>query len=140
MCVRCDCGPIPPERYGVARMLVHAGVDRYSLAERVLLLPTTMAEHLEARYARLWARVRRLLLEVNRLEAALVLSGFGEEVEDRWAQRFPWKVPEAAASDVVEEGLHEEVPSVSWRGSPHWGRSTRGSPPTRRSPSSSRSA
>ena len=97
-------------------MLVHAGVDRYSLAERVSLLSPKMVEHLEGRYARLWARVQRLLLEVHRLEASLVLTGFGEEVEDRWAQRLPWKVPEAAPSDVAEEGLHEEVPEreLAW--------------------------
>ncbi|MBL0692317.1 hypothetical protein [Comamonas sp. JC664] len=94
----------------MARMLVHAGVDRYALADRVSLLPATLAERLEGRYARLWARVQRLLLEVSRIEEGLVLKGFREEVEDRWVQRFPWKVPEATASEVVEEGLHEEVP------------------------------
>ncbi|WP_284664571.1 hypothetical protein [Myxococcus sp. SDU36] len=97
-------------------MLVHAGVDRYALADRVVLLPTSMAEHLEARYARMWARVRRLLVGVRRCEQALLLQGFEEEVEDRWAQRLPWHVPEEASAGEPEEGLHTAVPAPE----PRW--------------------
>lgn len=115
LCPRCDCGPVPPERYGAARMLVHAGVDRYALADRVLLLPTSMAEQLEARYARMWAHVRRLLVDVRRYEQALLLRGFEEEVEDRWAQRLPWHVPEEEPAAEPEEGLHTAVPALESR-------------------------
>ncbi|WP_240358554.1 hypothetical protein [Myxococcus vastator] len=96
-------------------MLVHAGVDRYALADRVVLLPTSMAERLEARYARMWARVRRLLVDVRRCEQALLLQGFEEEVEDRWAQRLPWHVPEEASAGEPEEGLHTAVPAPELR-------------------------
>ncbi|QDE66284.1 hypothetical protein BHS09_04320 [Myxococcus xanthus] len=116
LCPRCDCGPVPPERYGAARMLVHAGVDRYALADRVLLLPTSMAEQLESRYARMWAHVRRLLVDVRRSEQALFLQGFEEEVEDRWVQRLPWHVPEEEPAAELEEGLHTAVPAQE----PRW--------------------
>ncbi|MFP2958645.1 hypothetical protein ACLEPN_12545 [Myxococcus sp. 1LA] len=115
LCPRCDCGPVSPEHYGAARMLVHAGVDRYALADRVLLLPTSMAERLEARYASSWARVVRLLVEVRRHEQALLLQGYAEEVEDRWAQRLPWHAPEEVSVEL-EEGLHTSVPAPE----PQW--------------------
>lgn len=117
LCPRCDCGPVAPERYGAARMLVHAGVDRYALADRVLLLPTLMAERLEARYAGLWARVRRLLADVRRYEQGLLLRGFEDEIEDRWAQRLPGHVPEQeAVAEPEEDGLHTSVPALE----PRW--------------------
>ncbi|QQR45334.1 hypothetical protein JKA73_04135 [Myxococcus xanthus] len=116
LCPRCDCGPVPPERYGAARMLVHAGVDRYALADRVSLLPTSMVERLESRYARMWAHVRRLLVGVRRYEQALFLQGFEEAVEDRWAERLPWHVPEEEPAVELEEGLHTAVPALE----PRW--------------------
>ncbi|WNZ63120.1 hypothetical protein QEG98_04860 [Myxococcus sp. MxC21-1] len=116
LCPRCDCGPVPPERYGAARMLVHAGVDRYALADRVSLLPTSMVERLESRYARMWAYVRRLLVGVRRYEQALFLQGFEEAVEDRWAQRLPWHVPEEEPAVELEEGVHTAVPALE----PRW--------------------
>ncbi|AEI62839.1 hypothetical protein [Corallococcus macrosporus] len=96
-------------------MLAHAGVDRYALAERVMLLPTSMAERLEARYARLWARVGRLLVDVRRDARALWLRGYEEEAEDRWARRLPWHAPEEVSAEP-EEGLHTPVPALE----PQW--------------------
>jgi hypothetical protein len=98
-CPECGCGPVPPERYGAARMLFHAGVDRFALMERLEALAPSQVEHLEAQYATLWTGVRRLLEDVRRWEPDLLLGGFPEEVEDLWARWLPWRVPSLEAGD-----------------------------------------
>ncbi|MBZ4418843.1 hypothetical protein [Myxococcus sp. RHSTA-1-4] len=110
-CSECGCGPVPPERYGAARMLLQAGVDRFALAERVATLEPALADTLERQYAGQWARVLRILRDVRRCEPDLLLPGFSEEVEDRWALRLPASKPpgedepSASPSESLEE-LH----------------------------------
>ncbi|MFP2933477.1 hypothetical protein ACLESO_51690, partial [Pyxidicoccus sp. 3LG] len=121
-CQECGCGPIPPERYGAARMLFHAGVDRFALPERLAALASSQADALEVQYAGLWAVVLRILEDVRRCEQDLLLGGFSEEVEDRWARWLPWRLPDleerhvpAAPSDSFES-LHarSNLEEVRW--------------------------
>lgn len=91
-------------------MLFHAGVDRFALAERVAALEPSLADTLERQYAGMWARVLRTLEDVRRCEPYLLLRGFVEEVEDRWARRLPaFRPPDedvpAAPSESLE-ALH----------------------------------
>lgn len=112
-CPECGCGPIPPERYGAARMLLSAGVDRYALAERVALLEPALASQLEGQYAAQWARVRHTLVQLRPLAQDLLLPGFEDAMEDRWARLLPWSEslpwPEAPLQDSLE-ALHENSP------------------------------
>ncbi|MFP2912637.1 hypothetical protein ACLESD_48035, partial [Pyxidicoccus sp. 3LFB2] len=120
-CPECGCGPVPPERYGAARMLLQAGVDRFSLAERVALLEPALADPLDRQYAAQWAQVRRLLVDVGRCEPYLLLRGFAEEVEDRWARWLPGAAsleagePPASPTESLE-ALHQRSPveEVRW--------------------------
>src|SRR5512140_1074879 len=88
-CPRCGCGEIPPERHGAARMLLHAGVDRFSLAERVARLEPRQAALLEQQYAEQWSLAQTLLEDVRRCAAFLLQEGFVEEAEDLLAAGLP---------------------------------------------------
>ncbi len=88
-CPRCGCGELPPERHGAARMLLHAGVDRFSLAERVALLEPRQVELLEQQYAQQWAMAQPVLEDVRRCAASLLQEGFVEDAEDLLAERLP---------------------------------------------------
>ncbi|MCP3102069.1 hypothetical protein LZ198_24685 [Myxococcus sp. K15C18031901] len=80
-------------------MLLHAGVDRFALPERVLTLEPSLARELEARYALQWAAVCRLVEAVRRCLPHLTLWGFVEEVEDRWAETLPGSEPPTRHED-----------------------------------------
>ncbi|WP_164008601.1 hypothetical protein [Pyxidicoccus trucidator] len=120
-CPECGCGFVPAEWYGAARMLLQAGVDRFALAERVALLEPALADTLERQYAAQWTQVRRLLVDVRRCEPYLLLQGFAEEVEDRWARWLPgaasFETGESPASPTESlEALHQRstVEEVRW--------------------------
>ncbi|MCE9673108.1 hypothetical protein LY474_35410 [Myxococcus stipitatus] len=106
-CPACACGAIPAERYGAARMLLHGGVDRFALAERVAALEPSLARQLEARYAHAWACVCRLVEATRRCLPHLTLGGFVEEVEDHWAGLLPGSEPPLRHED---EPAWEDAP------------------------------
>ncbi len=89
LCPVCGCGAVPLERFGVARMLLQAGVDRFALAQRVATLDLRQAEVLERQYAEQWERAWPLIEDVRRCEAHLLQHGFVEEMEDMLAGWLP---------------------------------------------------
>ncbi|QSQ11152.1 hypothetical protein [Myxococcus landrumensis] len=123
-CPSCACGPVPAEHYGAARMLSRAGVDRFALVGRLETLEPSLSAQLEQQYAAQWREARRIVQDVRRCEPFLVLSGFAEESEDRWAEVLPWANPTAVpdsslgqengADDETLEALHHrsQVPEV----------------------------
>ncbi|MFY1827652.1 hypothetical protein ACN47A_17155 [Myxococcus fulvus] len=102
-CPSCACGPVAPEHYGAARMLLHAGVDRFALTGRLEALEPGLSRQLEAQYAAQWAGALRLVEDVRRCEPFLTLGGFVEEAEDRWADVLPWSQPPAPRDAAPEE-------------------------------------
>ncbi|WP_408888171.1 hypothetical protein ACJ2CR_23065 [Myxococcus faecalis] len=118
-CPSCACGPVAPEHYGAARMLLHAGVDRFALTGRLEALEPGLARQLEAQYSGQWAGVLRIVEDARRCEPSLTLGGFVEEAEDRWADVVPWSQPPvsrdaAAEADDSLEALYQrsEDPGV----------------------------
>ncbi|WP_141327585.1 hypothetical protein [Myxococcus sp. AB025B] len=118
-CPSCACGPVAPEHYGAARMLLHAGVDRFALTGRLEALEPGLARQLEAQYVGQWAGVLRIVEDARRCEPFLTLGGFVEEAEDRWADVVPWSQPPvsrvaAADADDSLEALYQrsEDPGV----------------------------
>nr|BDT31258.1 hypothetical protein MFMH1_09270 [Myxococcus sp. MH1] len=118
-CPSCACGPVAPEHYGAARMLLHAGVDRFALTGRLEALEPGLARQLEAQYSGQWAGVLRIVEDARRCEPFLTLGGFVEEAEDRWADVVPWSQPPvsrdaAAEADDSLEALYQrsEDPGV----------------------------
>ncbi|MCP3058819.1 hypothetical protein LXT21_08550 [Myxococcus sp. K38C18041901] len=102
-CPSCACGPVAPEHYGAARMLLHAGVDRFALTGRLEVLEPGLSRQLEAQYAAQWAAALRVVEEARRCEPFLTLGGFAEEAEDRWADALPWSQPPASRDATPEE-------------------------------------
>ncbi|GEN05686.1 hypothetical protein SAMN05443572_101766 [Myxococcus fulvus] len=102
-CPSCACGPVAPEHYGAARMLLHAGVDRFALTGRLEALEPGLARQLAAQYAAQWAGALRIVEDARRCEAFLTLGGFVEEAEDRWADVLPWSQPPASRDAAPEE-------------------------------------
>ncbi|WP_163862994.1 hypothetical protein [Myxococcus eversor] len=114
-CPSCACGPVPPEHYGAARMLLHAGVDRFALVGRLEALAPALSWQLESQYAARWADVLRVIADVRRCEPCLLLPGFVEEAEDRWAELLPWTQPPVPESSP-EDG--EDMLTVMFRHGP----------------------
>ncbi|MFY2562574.1 hypothetical protein ACN469_33575 [Corallococcus terminator] len=115
-CPSCACGPVPPEHHGAARMLLHAGVDRFALVGRLEALEPALSWQLESQYAAKWAAVLRVIADVSWCEPYLLLLGFAEEAEDRWAEQLPWAQPPAPAPSS-EDDEDEDTLAVMFRNS-----------------------
>ena len=134
-CPSCACGPVPPEHYGAARMLLHAGVDRFALVGRLEGLEPALSWQLESQYAARWADVARVIADVRRCQGFLLLPGFAEEAEDRWAEQLPWTqppVPESSPGDdedlltaMFRDGQAPEVRQLAALAKVHLGQDTR---------------
>src|SRR5262245_14388979 len=98
-CPACGCGEIPFERHGAARMLLHAGVDRFALAHRLAVLDPRQAELLERQYAGRWEQAWPLIEDVRRCEEHLLQRGFVEDMEEVLAALIPTE-PELLAREV----------------------------------------
>jgi hypothetical protein len=90
---------VPLERYGAARTLLHAGVDRFSLAQRVAALEPKQVELMEQQYAAQWVQVWPLLEDVRRCEEHLIQRGFVEDMVEVLAAFIP-SDPEFLARQV----------------------------------------
>lgn len=118
MCPTCGCGEVPVERHGAARTLFQAGVDRFSLAQRVAALEPQQAEWMERQYAARWEKAWPLLEDVRRCEEHLLQRGFVEDAVEQLAALLPdrlgWVSPDGREPEHPEtlEGLFAK--GASW--------------------------
>ncbi len=98
-CPECGCGEIHLQHHGAARVLLQAGVDRSSLAQRVAELEPGQRKLLGEQYAEQWAEAWPLLAEVRRCESHLIQEGFTLDTEDMLAALIPTS-PELLAQQV----------------------------------------
>jgi hypothetical protein len=108
-CRSCGCDLFPPDRYGAARMLKSAGVDRFALGSRLAQLDADRVELLSSQYARQAAVIAMRVEEAMRVEASLLQTGFAAELEEMWIASLPLDEGALAALDVEAEGTLEAI-------------------------------
>lgn len=97
-CRKCGCDLVPPERFGAARMLKAAGVDRLALAERLRALDPGRLELFASQWATQWAVASRRIEEAAFCESFLLQKGWAAELEDQLAGMLP--LSEAGLADL----------------------------------------
>jgi hypothetical protein len=88
-CRGCGAELPPPERFGAARMLRDAGVDRLALGERLRGLDPEQAEDLERRHAEQRAVVSGALEAARLAEGCLLTRGHAAALEDELLAALP---------------------------------------------------
>jgi len=104
-CRHCGAELLPPELYAAARMLLAAGVDRFSLAARTQALDPGQRDTLGAQYAAQAARAAWLVEEVRFCERSLLQRGWWERVDDELAMALPAPSPDAVGRLPPAGGL-----------------------------------
>src|SRR4051812_14676811 len=107
-CRHCGAELLPPQMYGAARMLLAAGVDRFSLAPRTLALDPGQRDTLGAQYAAQAARAAWLVEEVRFCERSLLQRGFWEKLDDELTSALPVSSPDAIGRLPPAGGLDLE--------------------------------
>lgn len=107
-CRHCGAELLPPELYGAARMLLGAGVDRFSLAGRTLALDPGQRDTLGAQYATQAARAAWLVEEVRFCERFLLQHGYWERLDDELTSMLPASSPDAIGRLPPAAGLDLE--------------------------------
>lgn len=88
-CRACAAELVPEEWYGVGRMLVQAGVDALSLAERVRALDPAQRETFSARFAAQRGLVEQLVAQARFCEGFLVTRGHADRLEEELVSALP---------------------------------------------------
>jgi hypothetical protein len=88
-CRHCGAELLPPELYPAARMLLAAGVDRFSLASRTRALDPGQRDTLGAQYAAQAARASSLVEEARFCEQSLLQGGWWERLDDGLTAALP---------------------------------------------------
>jgi len=88
-CRGCGCEVVSPEMYGPARMLKSAGVDRFTLAQRLRELDPEQAANLGRIYNAQLAVVARRVEELRLCESCLVQRVFSRRLEDELVPQLP---------------------------------------------------
>lgn len=88
-CRKCGCKLVPPEHFGVARMLVHKGVDQLSLADRVAALDPGQRETFAAIFAAQIAVLAQRVDELRYCESFLLTRGHAARYEDALIGQLP---------------------------------------------------
>lgn len=89
-CRHCAAALVPAQDYGAARMLLQAGVDRLSLAERVRALDPEQKAAFASRFASQRALVAARVEDVRFVEQHLFTTGHADRLEDTWVASLPW--------------------------------------------------
>ncbi len=106
-CRACGCELPPPARFGAARLLKDAGVDRFALGERLRAMDDEQAEDLERRYAEQRAVVQAAVEPARFAERHLLLSGLASSLEDDLLGRLPLPREELEALGAGPRGPFE---------------------------------
>ena len=106
-CRTCGCDVVGPEQYGPARMLKSAGVDRFSLAQRLRELDPEQAANLGRIYNAQLAVAERRVEELQLCETYLHQKGFSKRLDEDLVPQLPMEKGALAALAEGPEGpLH----------------------------------
>lgn len=111
-CRGCGCDVVRAELYGPARMLKSAGVDRFSLAQRLLDLDPEQIANLGRIYNAQLAVVERRVEEVRLCESCLLQKEFSKRLEEDLVPRLPMEKEDLAALASGPEGPFDERPEL----------------------------
>ncbi len=104
-CRSCGAETVADAHYAAARMLKAAGVDQFSIVERLASFDAGRIEHLTRLYQRQAALVARRVDDLAWVESHLVGSGWARELDDRLTALLP--IDEADVESVLG---HPEPP------------------------------
>lgn len=96
-CRTCGCEVLSPQQYGPARMLKSAGVDRFSLAQRLRELDPEQAANLARIYNAQLAVLARRVEELRLCESCLLQKGFSKRLEEELVPQLPMEKETLAA-------------------------------------------
>lgn len=88
-CKKCGCELVTPETFGAARMLKDAGVDRFTIGNRLRELDPEQVATLQRRYDEQRAIVMRRVDEAWWCEQQLVQRGQADALEQELLDRLP---------------------------------------------------
>jgi len=103
-CRACGCEVVDPERYAAARMLKSAGVDRFTLIQRLQELDPEQALNLARIYNAQLAVVSRRVEEVRCCETYLLQKGFSRRLEETLVPMLPLEKDRLADFAAGPEG------------------------------------
>jgi hypothetical protein len=89
VCERCTAEVMPEELFPAARMLVDAGVDRLSLADRMRALTKNQLSAFATRFDAQWSIMQKRIEETRFVESFLLQKGFKEDLEDQLIAQIP---------------------------------------------------
>jgi hypothetical protein len=88
-CRLCGCELVEEALYGAARMLMRAGVDRFTLAQRLREMDADLQANLSRIYDSQRAVVMRRVDEMRLCEAYLLQRGYADDLEDHLIRLLP---------------------------------------------------
>ncbi|THF67615.1 zinc ribbon domain-containing protein [Deinococcus sp. Arct2-2] len=88
-CRACGSGLVPAAWYGAARMLKAAGVDQFSVPERLAQLPDAQRDHFSRLYAPHSRALERQVDDLAYVESFLRGGGWSRALEDEWLPHLP---------------------------------------------------
>jgi cellulose synthase operon protein C len=80
---------VASEDFGTARMLLHGGVDKFSLADRLRALDDGQKETLRSRYQSQWAWVQTRVDEIRCCQKHLLHQTYHHAYEEHWLKSLP---------------------------------------------------
>lgn len=111
-CRSCGCEVLSPDEYGAARMLKSAGVDRFTLAQRLRELDPEQVSNLGRIYNAQLAVVARRAEELRLCESCLLQKGFSKRLEEDLIPRLPLDKETLAALAAGPSGPFQGRPEL----------------------------
>lgn len=88
-CRACGSGLVPAAWYGAARMIKAAGVDQFSVPERLAQMPEAQRDHFSRLYAPHSRALERQVDDLAYVESFLRGGGWSRALEDEWLPHLP---------------------------------------------------
>ena len=111
-CRSCGCQVVSPEEYGPARMLKSAGIDRFTLVQRLREMDPEQAANLGRIYNAQLAVVVRRIDEVRLCESRLLQKGFSRRLEEALLPQLPMETEALAALAAGPSGPFTARPDL----------------------------
>ena len=111
-CRACGCEVVSPGQYGAARMLKSAGVDRFSIAQRLGALDPEQVVNLGRIYNAQLAVVARRVEECRLVESGLLQKTFSRRLEEELVPRLPMEKEDLAALAAGPAGPFHAAPDL----------------------------